>query len=74
MSAHAMPSHASPTFPAAAGSKGSQSRSALASLGAIAHFGRNNTVFAEGERLRQQGFELTAPKDTRVGETSRSDK
>lgn len=49
MSAHVMPNQPSPKLSAAVANRGPQSRSALASLGAIAHFGRNNTIFAEGD-------------------------
>jgi CRP/FNR family nitrogen fixation transcriptional regulator len=49
MSAHAMPSQFSPSFAATIAARATQPRSALASLGAIAHFNRNHTIFAEGD-------------------------
>lgn len=47
MSAHAMP--LKPSSPVPGVLARSQPRTALASLGAIAHFGRNHTIFAEGD-------------------------
>jgi len=49
MSAHAIPSQYSPSLAATIAGSATQPRSALASLGAIAHFNRNHTIFAEGD-------------------------
>ena len=49
MSANVMPNQPSSPFAGAIARGEPQLRSALASLGAITHFGRNNTVFAEGD-------------------------
>jgi len=49
MPSHIMPSNTSQAFAATAAGQATLPRSALASLGAIAHFGRNHTIFAEGD-------------------------
>lgn len=49
MSVHAISSQRSPALARAASVPGLQPGSALASLGAIAHFRRNHTIFAEGD-------------------------
>lgn len=47
MSVHPMPNQSSPPFTATG--RAGEPRSPLASLGAIAHFKRNHTIFAEGD-------------------------
>jgi CRP/FNR family nitrogen fixation transcriptional regulator len=44
-----MPNQFSPSFVVTIDGRATQPRSALASLGAIAHFSRNHTIFAEGD-------------------------
>jgi CRP/FNR family nitrogen fixation transcriptional regulator len=49
MSAHVMPNQLSKSLASVAACTVGQPRSALASLGATAHFGRSHTIFAEGD-------------------------
>ena len=49
MSAHVMPIKPSSSVIGPVPGANAQPRSALASLGAISHFGRNHTIFAEGD-------------------------
>lgn len=49
MSAHAIPSQPIPSSAAGAADRATLPRSALASLGTIAHCTRNHTIFAEGD-------------------------